>query len=344
MNDPTQTAPAPATAAEPSAPVERTLAEFRAEKAAPVVETPAPVAEPARSPLAVVEPPEPPDEPETPVIDPSVAAGAVAELKHKWKSDTGVTLDLRRRDHRKIKRDYEELAALRARVAAPAYQPPQAPPAAQPQARVAQPAAGEPRPTLEQFADEPDPYLAHGEAVARWAAREEFRQAQSQRTAVERTQRTSTAIANAQQAFDAELPKARERYTDFDDAHDELYATLQSVRARGGQARIAPIVHRLLTSEVKHDLDYHLGSHPEDLMRLVNARSPHEQAIELGAIEAQVKLALKAAPPVPPLTPASAPMTPVGAGATPTTYNPETASLATFRAKHGVRGGRRVSA
>lgn len=290
-----------------------------------------------RSPLAVVEPPEPADEPEPGSVD---QATATAELKHKWKSETGVTLDLRRRDHRKIKRDYEELAALRARMQqAPASAPPpQAIP--QPQ-RMADP-GDEPRPTLEQFADEADPYLAHGEAVARWAARQEFNQAQAQRASVERTQRTTTAIASAQEAYDAALPQVRGRYPDFDAAHDDLYASLATVKARGGDKRIAPIVHRLLTSDIRHDLTYHLGSHPEALQRLVNARSPYEQGLELGTLEAQVRAALSAAPSASPMIPAPAPMSPTGAGATATTYNPATADLSAFRAKHGVRGGRRV--
>lgn len=350
MTDPTTSASAPTAPAveAPAAPVviEKTLADFRAEKAqpaAPVAQV-TPPAEPTRSPLsAAPEPPEPADEPETPAITPAPEADG-----HRWKDPiTGVRLDLRRRDHRRIKtlledghRTAQENVELRSRlgqVPQPVAQPePPRQPAAPPQM------AGDPndpRPTLDQFADDADPYAAHTEAVARWAARQEHRTLTAQRSAVERTQRTQAAIAGAQQRFDAQLPTVRQRYPDFDAAYSELHDSL----ARTPIQIRTPIIHRLLTTEQGHDVAYYLGNRPEQLQRLVTARTPQEQQFVMGEVLAEVKAALKAPAAAPP-TPPAAPMAPVHGGGTPTTYNAASADLAAFRAKHGVRGGRRISA
>lgn len=350
MADPTVAAPAPAIAAEPSAPVvEKTLAQFRAERAAPVapvVEMPATAVEPEpapANPLAVVEPPEPPDEPETPEIDPAaIKAPEQGAKDHRWKDpETGIVLDMRRRDHRRMQRALIERHQLAQQVlqgrAPQVPQPPAAPepPQAAPRALSVDPT--DPEPQLEQFADQPDPYLAHARATARWEARQEFKQLTAQRADVERTHRVAAAIDTAQGRFDAALPSVRERYADFDAAYGDVIETLGRVPL----ARRTPIVHQLLTHPQGHDLAYFLGNHPQDLQRLVSARTPHEQAFVMGEIASQVKAKLAA--PVAPLKPAAPPMAPVNAGSSPTTYNPATADLAQFRAKHGVWGGRRIA-
>jgi hypothetical protein len=347
VSEPTVTPSAPAPAAEPSAPVvDKTLQQFRAEKAAPaapVVESPVVVAAPAPAhPLAVAEPPEPADEPET--LEPPDPAAVKAPEKgadHRWKDpETGIVLDMRRRDHRRMKRALEERHAFAQRLMQPPVAPAQTP--AAPEPREATPRAlsvdpADPEPQLEQFADQPDPYAAHMRAVARWEARQEHKALSAQRATVERTQRVTAAIESAQASFDADLPAVRERYTDFDAAYGEVIETL----ARVPLARRTPIVHRLLTAPQRHDLAYFLGNHPQELQRLVSARSPQEQQFVMGEIASQVKSALAA--PVAPLKPAAPPMAPVNAGSTPTTYDPATANLAQFRAKHGVRGGRRLA-
>jgi hypothetical protein len=353
LADPTVVATAPAIAAEPSAPVvEKTLQQFRAELAqpvaplpdpAPVVETPAPVA--PVSPLAAApEPDEPPDQIDA-APNPADVKAPEQGANHRWKDpETGIVLDMRRKDHRRMKRALEERHAfaqqvLEARAPQPSPTAPE-PTREAPRAQSA-PDPTDPEPQLEQFADQPDPYAAHLRAVAKWEARQEFNARQSQHAQVERVQRTSAAIAAAQTRFDAELPSVRERYPDFDTAYEELHETL----ARVPLPVRAPIVHRLLTGEATHDLAYFLGNHPEAVQRLVTARSPHEQQFVMGELVAQVKAGLKtAAAPVPPPQLPAAPMTPVNGGGTPATYNPATASLPQFRAKNGVLGGRRVSA
>lgn len=346
----TPSAPAPSAPLAPVAPpappvAPNTLAEFRAQKAAslsglaePPVEAPAAPVEP----VALEEPPEPieGDEPTVEVKPPEQAPN------HRWKDpDTGVTLDLRRRDHRRIRRLLEERSDLAQRVQQPAYQPPQTqepPQARQPQPQAFQPDPNDPEPLLEQFAEQADPYGAHNAALARWHARQEFHQLQAEHSRVERERRTSAAITSAQQAFDAELPQVRTRYADFDAAHTEVLETLGRIPS---PVR-APIVHRLLTSPVKHDLTHYLGSHPDDLAAVVQARSAYEQGLALGAIETRVRALVNqrargAAPLSTPAPPVPAPMAPVGGGASPGTVpDAKTMNLAQFRAnksKFGIR-------
>lgn len=335
----------------PAAPAEKTLAQFREEKAAlaegRAIEPAEPVAPVVSTLAAAPEPPEPADEPDVPITpNPADAKAPEQGANHRWKDpETGIVLDMRRRDHRRMKRALEERHAFAQRLLQPPSPPsaPPAAPAAPPPARAAAPAAGDPadpEPQLDDFADQPDPYGAHTRALARWEARQEFRTQQAARADVDRTQQRNTAIAASQERFDTALPAVRERYPDFDAAYGELHETL----ARAPLPVRTPIIHRLLTTPQGHDLAYYLGNHPEDLARLVTARTPSEQLLALGDIEAQVKFALKSAgQPAPHNLPAP-PMAPVNGGGTSTTYNPTTANLAQFRARHGVRGGRRVSA
>ena len=294
------------------------------------------------------EPPEPADDgaDDEPAIDPAAVKAPEQGKDHRWTDpETGIKLDLRRRDHRRMKRALEERyafaqRAMQASQPAPREQePPQAP---RPQARqAAQPDPNDPEPVLEQFANEADPYAAHTRALARWEARQEFKEQQASHSRVERERQTSERIVQAQQAYDAELPQVRERYPDFDDAHQDVLDTLSRVPQ---QAR-AGVVQRLLTSPIRHDLTHYLGSHPDDMQALVTARSASEQAFILGAIETRVRALVNQRSRVPaPVNPPAAPMEPVHGGGTPTTYNPATANLAQFRRKHGVRGGRAVSA
>ena len=357
MEQQTPVAPAPALAAEPSAPVApNSLAEFRAQKAdsfaalaEPPVETPAPQNEP---PIAAdLEPPmvdegddDQPPQAATPDQQLESAKGPQQDPKTwRWKDpDTGMTLDLRRRPDRRMKRLLEERADLARQVSTLRQSPQPAAPEPRREAPRALSAtdSNDPEPQLEDFADQPDPYAAHMRATARWDARQEFKQQQTAHANVERTRQVRATIDHAQQAFDAELPQVRQRYADFDDAHTEV---LETVGRLPMQAR-APLVHRLLTSPVKHDLTHYLGSHPDDLAAVVSARSAYEQGLVLGAIETRVRALVnqRSAAPAPHITPAPAPMAPVAGGASPVTVPDAKSinSLAQFRAlkpKFGMR-------
>lgn len=337
----TPATPAPSAPAPVTPPVPSSLAEFRTQRDAAPVEPPA-VPSPTVH-IAVEEPPEPledagaePDEtPPAEGVKPPEQTPA-----HRWKDpETGITLDLRRRDHRRIKRALEQGAevtrerdSLAQRVQA-FGRPPDLERPRQAPAEASQPDSSDPEPTLEQFAEEADPYLAHSRALARWDARQEFKTQQATYTRVERARQAQTRITEAQLAFDAELPQVKTRYPDFDDAHQEVLAELGRVPlpVRG------PVVHRLLTSPVRHDLTHYLGTHPEDLSAVVSARSAYEQAMTLGAIETRVRALVnqRAAPaPHSPTPPPPAPMAPVGGTGHPATMpdGKDIKSLAQFRA------------
>jgi hypothetical protein len=292
---------------------------------------------------------EPDEEPDTPPAQEQPQGPQPAA--HRWKDpDTGVTLDLRRRDHRRIKRLLEERSDLARRVSYGQPQPwPQGQPDGslqpQPQARQAQPEPtlqpdpNDPEPQLEQFADQPDPYASHNASLARWHARQEFRQLQASHTRVERVHQVKAQIDRAQQAYDAELPQIRQRYADFDDAHSEVLETL----GRLPMPQRAPIVHRLLTSPLRHDLTHYLGSHPDDLAAVCSARSQYEQGLVIGAIETRVRALVnqRNKAPAQPITPAPAPIAPVGGNASPVTLpDASKMTLAQFRANKARLGVR----
>ena len=333
MEQSTPSAPAPSALPAPVAPpapsvAPNTLAEFRAERAKSLAGELTPSAPPPPPQAAGAEPPEPLDIGDD---DPPPPAQLTQEpgqppkppeqgTDHRWRDpETGIRLDMRRRDHRQMKRALEDRAALARRIEAletSTSRPdgPQEPLRQPPQAVAADPS--DPEPTLEQFAEEPDPYLAHSRALARWDARQEFRSQQATHTQVERARAAQRAINQAQAVYDADLPAVRQRYADFDEAHTEVLETL----GRLPMSARAPLVHRLLTSSVKHDLTHYLGSHPEDLAAVVEARNSYEQAIALGAIETRVRaLVNQRAKPAPqtPTPPPAAPMAPVGGTASP---------------------------
>lgn len=354
LTDSTLSAPAPAAppAAMPSAPVTpqavpNSLAEFRSQKAsslASLTETPPPVK--TEPPIAIdLDPPlvdEGDDSQPAQVAQPDATKGPEQDQRTwRWKDpDTGTVLDMRRKESKRIKRLLEERSDYARRLAAPPQAQPQQEP---PQARQApQPDASDPEPQLEDFAEQADPYGAHNRAVARWEARQEFKQLQTSQARVDRQRSVQRAITTAQEAYDAALPTVKQRYADFDDAHQDVMDTLARVHP---QAR-TPIVQRLLTSPIGHDLTHYLGTHPDDLAAVASARSAYEQGLVLGAIETRVRALVnqraRGAAPHSTAPPPAAPMAPVGGGASPVTV-PDMSkvnSLAQFRAlkpKLGMR-------
>ena len=193
-------------------------------------------------------------------------------------------------------------------------------------------------PTLEQFQGQPDPYAAYTAALARWETRYEFqKQAELQSTA-ERNAHVEARIEQAQAVWDSKLDTARKHFPDFDKAYDVLYETLPT----DGKQR--PLVETLLTSPIGHAIAHYLGTHPKAVGDLYNQPTLKAHLRAIGKLEARIEAVLTSSTArsasnhvaVPP-----APMNPVGAAATPTSYDARTATLAQFRKRHGVRGGRR---
>lgn len=302
------------------------LQAFREKRAAGVTE---PAAEPA------VETPTEPPPVEAPEPPPTLAAEHVIEHE-------GVKYDKRTRAGKEIVKLKGVLKASEARIYELQDQLRRAQPAPKVETPKAEPTndASDPEPTLEEFADQADPYLAYTRSLARWEARQEHKQQEEKRAAADRARQQEDATTKAQAEWDAKLPEIKQRYPDFDAAYDAVFESLASV-AQTGDKRHRYLVHRLLTSEHGHDLTYFLGTHPDEVSRLYQVRGFDEHVLAIGRLEERViaglaKPAAVAQPVIPP-----APMTPVGGGATTTTYDPKTANLAQFRARKsqlGLRG------
>lgn len=208
----------------------------------------------------------------------------------------------------------------------------------------AQPSApvdpNDPEPTLEQFADKPDPYQAYIAASARWNTRQETQLHETARAQAESQVRVEAQITNAQTIWDDKLPAVRKAHPNFDQAYDAVHQTLLNLPNEGQQK---PLVETLLTSPQGHELAYYLGTHPEELTRLFQAPSLKAHLREIGRLEARVESAMTPATSAhPTLGAPPPPMAPVGSSATPTSYDAKTASLSAFRKRHGVKGGRAV--
>ena len=318
-----------ATGAEPAEPEVSVLAEFRAARQAEregVVEE-APEETPAPEVTAESPPSEEPVE---------VAADNLDPAKHIYDPDTGDVLDRRTRAAKRIEALLRERHVLREQLAKQSQETPQAPPAeAPPPAEVPSEDA---EPTLTQFSQEPDPYAAYTAANARWHARQEFQKQTDQQSTANRTAHLEASVQKAQDTWDGKLDEVRKRLPDFDQAYTTMYETLPT----DGKQR--PLVETLLTSPIGHEMAHYLGTHPKAVGDLYNQPTLKAHLRAIGRIEAQVEAGLqKTGTPV--STPVDAPpppMNPVGAAATPTTYDSQSATLAQFRKRHGVRGGRRT--
>lgn len=164
-----------------------------------------------------------------------------------------------------------------------------------PQQEVAKPAsqpaaAADPEPKLEDFENEPDPYLAFSKATAKWEARrivaeqqaDARKQADAGRQAQERQQRESTFNTRI-----AEAKKADPEYTSK--LNQDVLAPLVPLDRLADPTqgtRINVIAQAVYASPHAADLLLHLSEHPEDVARLENLPDPGAMAYELGLIAA----------------------------------------------------------
>ena len=305
-------APTPAPPAVPS-PAPSSLADFRAQKGTEAPETTPAVA--VSAPIvhtAVEELPESRDESEEPQPQAVEAKPPEQTPTHHWKDpELGIGLDLRRKDHKKIRRALDDYAALRAQMRQ--LQQSQSPRQAEPQRESlspvqARPDPRDPEPTLAQFADQPDPYASLFDAKLDWR----LRQYEATRSRVEQGRQQTAQILTAQERYDAKLPEIAQRYPDFDAAQGEVLEYLSRRDPRQTRRFIA----RVLQSPIGHDLTHYLGTHPEALDQIFNVPTLDAHLVAIGELEASVKAELKGrATPAPHPNPVSAPITPVGAGA-----------------------------
>jgi hypothetical protein len=262
--------------------------------------------------------------------------------------DTGDVLDRRTRTSRRIQallRDRSERDKhIRLLEANATKTPARKGAKAHPNGRRTSQAQASAAPRLEDFQHHEDPYAAHQRASQDYhldrKLDQRLNERDDQRATVERTHRTQSAIEAAQKRWDDGLDTARKQHPDFDAAYDALYSRLESA---SGDERTRFVTQALMTSPAGHALAHHLGTHQDALAALYQTRSLDELNRAIGRLEARFEGETpqtasrqnsnqnRALP---------APVDPVASGATATSYNAETATLAQYRAKHGLRGGR----
>ena len=262
--------------------------------------------------------------------------------------DTGDVLDRRTRTARRIQallRDRSERDKRIRDLEANATTTP-APKGAKshPNGRRTSKAQASAAPRLEDFQHHEDPYAAHQRASQDYhldrKLDQRLRERDDQRATVERTHRTQAAIESAQKRWDDGLDTARKQHPDFDAAYDALYSRLESA---SGDERTRFVTQALMTSPAGHALAHHLGTHQDALAALYQTRSLDELNRAIGRLEARFEgetpqtTSRQNSKPNPALP---APVEPVASGATATSYDAGTATLAQYRAKHGLRGGR----
>jgi len=256
--------------------------------------------------------------------------------KHIYDPDTGEVLDRRSRAAKRIEALLRERYALRQQLS---QQETAQAPAEAPEEVSEEVESDQEEPKLEQFSDAPDPYAAFTAANARWHARQEYQKQTDQQSTANRAAHVEARIQHAQATWDGKLDEVRKQLPDFDQAYNVLYETLPT----DGKQR--PLVETLLTSPIGHYMAHYLGSNPQAVINLYNQPTLKAHLRAIGKLEAQIEAKVGVSPAQSASTPVdtpSPPMNPVGGGATSTHYDSRSATLAQFRNRHGVRGGRRT--
>jgi len=334
VNDPTTSEVTPEvpivpqeTGADPVAPPVSELADFRAAREA---ERQGEVEEEVSVEGVEAKPETPPSESE------DVSPAQMDPAKHVYDPDTGEVLDRRSRSAKRIDALLRERHALRQQIAHQSAPPPEEAAPEEPSQDVS---TENEEPSLDQFSDQPDPYAAFAAANARWHARQELQKQTDEKSTADRAAHVEARIQHAQATWDGKLDEVRQRLPDFDQAYNVLYETLPT----DGKQR--PLVETLLTSPIGHDMAHYLGTNPKAVMDLYNQPTLKAHLRAIGKLEAQIEAKVGISHPQSASTPVDTPpppMHPVGGGATPTNYDSRSATLAQFRKRHGVRGGRRT--
>ena len=180
----------------------------------------------------------------------------------------------------------------------------------------------DPRPTLEQFEQEADPYAAYIRADIRWELRKEERAKAFQAQEATRQQQTRETLTKWQQRRDAFASKE----TQFAAVAGPFLNTLQ-IRTRPDlpPTPISDVSEFIVDSEKGPELAFHLAQHPDEFTRIVQLPSSRQVFAAMGALEASLSAkAAPAAPAAPVVT--SAPSAPSTLGTRPADPADEAAS------------------
>lgn len=180
------------------------------------------------------------------------------------------------------------------------------------------------RPTKTDFSD-PDAWdaalLGYAEQKAAWTARREVAAARKadldaqQKRAAEEAQRATMA------AHEARVAKAKEKHADWAEvAESDVQITM-------------PMAHAILQHEQGADIQYYLGSHPDEAAR-ISKLPVYNQLVEIGVIAAKVAApAAGASAPAKPISQAPAPIKPTVSGSAAVAKSPEEESMEEYAAR-----------
>lgn len=282
-----------------------------------------------RAELGIVKPGEPViDGDDAPTELPTRAKSARDNPQARKQSiQSQIDADVARGKTAKSEADAEEARLTKLREEAKTYQPR---PAAQPQQQpVQQPPQSapkpkdydgtdpaDPEPTVEQFAQAPDPYTASLHARMDWAARKEARKLVAQRDS-QMQQQQAEVVYGRRLATLTDKFKAHEAIDkDFKTKIDpEVAAALQwSTPAAVG----TPLGDLVMDSPNPIELMIHFSQHKSEFQR-ISGLHPLMQAMELGEIRGRLAVAATPAPaPRPkPVSAAKAPIKPLGGSPAP---------------------------
>lgn len=197
------------------------------------------------------------------------------------------------------------------------------------------PVTFEGEPSRPNRADYPDPdswdaaILQYAEDKATWAATEAVRQADEARLEQAKREEIEKGIKTTFDAYQERVDKAKEKYADF-----------TKVAMRDDVEVSIGVAEAIRHSERGPDLQYYLGSNPDEAKR-INQLSPPLQLVELGLIVAK----LDAPPPPKPLSAAPRPIKPIAPGNEQAIKDPEEMSMEEYAAyararDHGNKGMR----
>ena len=255
--------------------------------------------------------------PETPAVKPDDEAASTkadAEI-----SDAAHTLRKNRADERRrqIQSEIDELTATKHRLRAEIE--------ADERARAARPHTvpsrqpvddpNDPQPTLEsvlqQFPDDPDPYLQLSRQTARWEARQVVKEESAQR----QSESAARAHAQTRASYEAKAREFSAQHADYDATVDALNRAVSSPQRDPNLVRDINDAVYQAALELGPSFVYHLAKSPGDIDAMLNARNPRDIHHAIGALT--FRLAQAAAAPRPQPTPVPAPHQPTaGSGTT----------------------------
>ncbi len=160
----------------------------------------------------------------------------------------------------------------------------------------------------------------YADAKAAWSAKTAVREALAEEGRKREQETARQAQAVAQEAYNARVSKAAEKYQDYKQVAESPDVTVS-----------IPMAQAILQSEAGPELQYHLGKNPDEAKR-ISALNPVQQLIELGKLEAkltapEVKAESPAAAPKPSVSAAPKPIRPIEPKAEAVSKRPEDMSM-----------------